>query len=70
VQTDNAWAYVHNRSLTELPAAQAIKHRRIPPHTPKRNGKVERYQQTLKREWALGQLYKTQPPETPPPTPG
>jgi transposase InsO family protein len=29
-----------------------------PPRTPKRYGKVERYQQTLKREWALGQLYK------------
>lgn len=58
LQTDNAWAYVHNRSLAELLAAHGINHRRIPPRTPKRNGKVERYQQTLKREWALGQLYK------------
>jgi transposase InsO family protein len=23
------------------------------------NGKVERYQQTLKREWALGQIYRS-----------
>ena len=23
------------------------------------NGKVERYQQTLKREWALGQVYRS-----------
>jgi hypothetical protein len=23
------------------------------------NGKVERYQQTLKREWALGQIYQS-----------
>ena len=31
---------------------------RIPPRTPKRNGKVERYQQTLAREWAYGQRYR------------
>lgn len=58
LQTDNAWAYTHNRDLAALLAARGIEHRRIPPRTPKRNGKVERYQQTLKREWALGQLYK------------
>lgn len=59
LQTDNAFAYVHNRSLRELLAAHAIKHRRIPPRTPKRNGKVERYQQTLAREWAYGQRYRS-----------
>src|SRR5215217_6435700 len=58
LQTDNAWAYTHNRDLAALLAARGIEHRRIPPRTPKRNGKVQRYQQTLKREWALGQLYK------------
>ena len=58
LQTDNAWAYVYNTSLARLLAERAIQHRRIPPRTPKRNGKVERYQQTLKREWALGQTYK------------
>jgi hypothetical protein len=26
---------------------------------PKRNGKVERYKQTLAREWAYGQRYRT-----------
>jgi hypothetical protein len=26
---------------------------------PKRNGKVERYQQALKREWGLGQRYRS-----------
>jgi transposase InsO family protein len=57
LQTDNAFAYVHNRSLRELLAARGIQHRRIPPRTPKRNGKVERYQQTLAREWAYGQRY-------------
>jgi transposase InsO family protein len=58
LQTDNAWTYIHNRGLAELLAAHDIQHRRIPPRTPKRNGKVERYQQTLKREWALGQIYR------------
>jgi transposase InsO family protein len=58
LQTDNAFVYIKNRSLRELLAARAIKHRRIPPRTPKRNGKVERYQQTLAREWAYRQRYR------------
>ena len=58
IQTDNAWTYIHNRSLRELLAEHGIRHRTIPPRTPKRNGKVERYQQTLAREWAYGQRYR------------
>jgi transposase InsO family protein len=58
LQTDNAFVYVKNASLRELLAARGIQHRRIPPRTPKRNGKVERYQQTLAREWAYGQRYR------------
>ena len=58
LQTDNAWTYIHNASLRKLLAAHGIEHRRIPPRTPKRNGKVERYQQTLAREWAYGQRYR------------
>jgi transposase InsO family protein len=58
LQTDNAFTYIHNRSLRELLAERGIQHRRIPPRTPKRNGKVERYQQTLAREWAYGQRYR------------
>jgi transposase InsO family protein len=59
LQTDNAWTYTKNRVLAQLLAARGIEHRRIPPRTPKRNGKVERYQQTLKREWGLGQRYRS-----------
>jgi transposase InsO family protein len=59
LQTDNAWVYIKNRSLARLLGAHSIEHRRIPPRTPKRNGKVERYQQTLAREWAYGQRYRT-----------
>jgi len=53
LQTDNAWTYTHNKALAALLAARGIQHRTIPPRTPKRNGKVERVQQTLAREWAL-----------------
>ena len=59
LQTDNAFTYVHNRGLRELLAERGIQHRRIPPRTPTRNGKVERYQQTLAREWAYGQRYRS-----------
>ena len=59
LQTDNAFAYVHNASLRVLLAERGIRHRTIKPRTPKHNGKVERYQQTLKREWGLGQRYRS-----------
>jgi transposase InsO family protein len=55
--SDNAWAYTHNRSLKALLRARAIEHKTIRPHRPQTNGKVERYQQTLAREWAYGQTY-------------
>ena len=55
--SDNAWAYTHNRSLRELLTARAIEHKTIRPYRPQTNGKVERYQQTLAREWAYGQTY-------------
>jgi transposase InsO family protein len=59
LQTDNHFSYKRNRSLRELLAGHGIRHRFIPPRTPKRNGKVERYQQTLAREWAYGQRYRS-----------
>lgn len=59
VQTDNHFSYTRNRSLAQLLAAQAISHHTIKPRTPRHNGKVERYQQTLKREWGLGQRYRS-----------
>jgi transposase InsO family protein len=57
--SDNAWTYTHNRALAELLARRRIRHLLIEPHRPQTNGKVERYQQTLRREWALGQLYRS-----------
>jgi transposase InsO family protein len=58
LQTDNAFVYTRNLGLRRLLADHHIHHRTIPPRTPERNGKVERYQQTLAREWAYGQRYR------------
>jgi transposase InsO family protein len=57
LMTDNAFAYVNNRSLRELLRRRAIRHVRTRPYTPRTNGKVERYQQTLQREWAYALEY-------------
>jgi transposase InsO family protein len=57
--SDNAWTYTHNRKLAQLLLEYGIRHLLIPPRRPQVNGKVERYQQTLKREWALGQIYRS-----------
>ena len=57
--SDNAFVYRHNRSLRELLELRQIEHRFIRPRRPQTNGKVERYQQTLKREWGLGRVYRS-----------
>jgi len=59
LMSDNAFGYVKNRSLRELLRARAIRHLRTRPYTPKTNGKVERYQQTLAREWGYGLTYNS-----------
>jgi transposase InsO family protein len=59
LMSDNAWAYTRNRRLAQLLAEHRIHHLLIPSRRPQVNGKVERYQQTLKREWALGQIYQS-----------
>jgi len=59
VMTDGAWSYRHNRSLRELLNDRGIRHILTPPYTPRWNGKVERFHQTMDREWARGQRYRT-----------
>jgi transposase InsO family protein len=59
LMSDNAFVYRHNRSLRELLERHTIRHLFIRPRRPQTNGKVERYQQTLKREWGLGQIYRS-----------
>jgi len=57
LMTDNAFAYTKNRSLAELLHRRVIDHLRTRPYTPRTNGKVELYQQTLQREWAYALQY-------------
>lgn len=59
LMTDNAFAYVHNRSLRELLATRGIRHLKTEPYRPRTNGKVERFHQTMAREWAYGLAYQT-----------
>ncbi len=59
LMSDNAWAYTHNRSLRELLAAREIKHLRTQPYRPQTNRKVERFHQTMAREWAYGLSYRS-----------
>jgi transposase InsO family protein len=57
LMTDNAFAYTKNRSLRELLHQRAIDDLKTRPYTPRTNGKVERYQQTLQRDWAYALEY-------------
>ena len=59
VMTDNGWSYTHNRSLAELLARREIRHLTTAPFRPRTNGKVERFHQTMAREWAYGVSYRT-----------
>jgi transposase InsO family protein len=58
VMTDGAWSYTHNTSLRALLREPAIRHIVTPPYTPRWNGKVERFHQTMDREWAKGLRYR------------
>ena len=59
VMTDNAWTYIRNRSLREQLAARDVRHLTTQPYRPRTNGKVERFHQTMGREWAHGRSYPT-----------
>lgn len=57
LMTDNAFVYRHNRSLADLLADLGARHIRTPAYTPRWNGKVERFIQTLDDEWAHGRVW-------------
>ena len=59
LMTDNAFSYVKNRSLRELLAARGIRHLTTQAYRPRTNGKVERFHQTMAREWAYGLAYRS-----------
>ena len=49
---------MRSRSLRELLAANGIKHLLTAPYRPQTNGKVERFHQTMAREWTYGMAYR------------
>ncbi len=55
--TDNAWAYTRSRKFARLLGKRKITHKRTRPRRPQTNGKVERFHQTMAREWGYGLLY-------------
>ena len=57
LMTDNAWAYVRSRELRRLLEHHQIHHLTTKPYRPRTNGKVERFHQTMAREWAYGLIY-------------
>jgi transposase InsO family protein len=58
LMTDGAFSYRNNRGLRELLHTHGIHHITTPPYTPRWNGKVERFHQTMDREWARGKRYR------------
>ena len=59
VMTDNAFVYVHGRRFGELLSAIGARHIRTPAYTPRWNGKVERFIQTLQNEWAYSRTWSS-----------
>jgi transposase InsO family protein len=57
LMTDNAWIYVKGRHLRRLLERDQIRHLTTKPYRPRTNGKVERFHQTMAREWAYGLVY-------------
>jgi transposase InsO family protein len=52
VMTDNAWVYTKSPRFAALLARCQARHIVTPPYTPRWNGKVEAFINTLQQEWA------------------
>jgi transposase InsO family protein len=59
LMTDNAWVYVKSRNVQRVLAQHQIRHLTTEPYRPRTNGKVERFHQTMAREWAYGLVYQS-----------
>jgi len=59
LMTDNAWVYTKSPRLRKLLAGHQIEHITTRPYRPQTNGKVERFHQTMAREWAYGLTYRS-----------
>jgi transposase InsO family protein len=57
VMTDNAFAYTKSNAFTAALTTLDARHIRIPPRTPRWNGKAERFIRTLDDEWAHGRVW-------------
>ena len=59
VLTDNGSAYISGAWKAAMRDAQ-VKHRRTRRQTPKTNGKVERFNRTMKDEWLYAQVFTSE----------
>jgi transposase InsO family protein len=57
VISDNAKCYATSHAFRDTLAALGARHIRIPPYTPRWNGKLERFFGTLEDEWAHGRVW-------------
>jgi transposase InsO family protein len=57
LMTDNHFSYTKSTALRELLRRQGIRHITTRAYRPQTNGKVERFQQTMAREWGYGLVY-------------
>jgi transposase InsO family protein len=57
VMTDNARNYTTSRVFQDSLTRHRIRHVRIRPYRPRTNGKAERFNQTLRDEWAYDRPY-------------
>jgi transposase InsO family protein len=57
IMTDNAMVYRNSRRFNELLRRIDARHIRTPAYTPRWNGKVERFIQTLQNEWAYSRTW-------------
>jgi hypothetical protein len=57
IDTDNHFSYTKRISLAELLDCWAVSDLTIKPYPPRTNGKVERFHQTMMREWAYAMEY-------------
>ena len=48
-----------DEAVRELLAREGIRHLTTEPYRPRTNGKVERFHQTMAREWAYGVVYRS-----------
>jgi transposase InsO family protein len=57
VISDNAKCYTRSHAFAQLLDELGARHIRIPPYTPRWNGKLERFFGTLEDEWAHGRIW-------------